>query len=522
MSLEIIKDKIKINQLVKRERIESLVEGEITLPDHKPKIENLISLDGEVEITNQLLKGETLIVTGMVKFRTIYTTLEDEDQLIHSLESKTDFREEIALESSYDAKSMIKAVIEHIEYTKLTDKKIGVKAIVDIDSKLQLQDTIEIIKDVKGREGIETLEETLNYREMVGTTKVQNTVKDTFEIEDCDGDIVDILRIDVDAITSESRVVDGKVIVAGSVKCFLLYYSDDKNKTLDYIKEEIPFTHFVEVEGAEQGMDYSLDLVVEDIGYDIRGDINGNLRIIDLETAVSTDVTVYNDLEKEIITDAYSTVKKFEIKSKNIDLTKNLGKENIDETLKQVIDVEEGEIVNLCNIKATSIITDSRVLEEKVIVEGIVELDAVYVGKRNTLNVLKSEIPFKSYLDIEDSNNLDIEVSSIISDISYSELNKEQIEVEISLTNKIELNSTRSIKVVSEAKELDEMISKKDRASIIIYMVQKKDTVWDIAKRYSTTVEDIIATNNIEEDNLSVGDKIIIEKHLDTTLQAYA
>ncbi len=523
MSLELIKDRIKIDQLVGRERVESLVEGEITLPDYKPKIDKLITLDGEVEITNQLLKEDTLIVTGLVKFKTIYTTEEDEDQLIHSLESKTDFREEIALTSSYDAKATVLAKIEHIEYTKLTDKKIGVKTVIDIEARLEQHGSVEIIKDLEGGEGVQTLKQTVKYSELVASTQTKNTVKDTFEIAEGAGDVIDILRIDTDVKVSESRVVDGKVIVAGDLKCFILYYSDNEDQQLSYIKQDIPFTHFAEVEDAVADMNYSLDLKVKDVNYDVRGDINGNLRIIDFESSVIIDAKVYTQSQKEIITDTYSTVKKYNVKTENVMLTQNLAKHNIEESLKQIIDIKGEEMVKLCNIKANPVLTDSRILEEKVIIEGIVELDILYIGKSQSLNVLKSEIPFKSYIDIEKSDSkIDIEVKNIINDISHSKINCNELEVEISLTNTIAVNTVKNINVVSEAVELEETISNKDRASITIYMVQKKDTVWDIAKRYSTTVEEISSTNGIEEENLKVGQKIIIEKHLDTTLQAYA
>lgn len=524
MKIENIKNKIKIDQLVGRERIESLVEGEITLPDHKPKIDKLISLDGEVEITNQLLKEDTLIVTGVVKFRTLYTTEEDEDQNIHALQSKTDFREEIILESSYDARAVVQAEIEHIEYTKLTDKKVGVKTVIDIQAKLQKEGTIEIIKDIEGGESIQTHKKSIKYNELVASNKTKNLVKDTFEIAEGRGDVLDILRIDADTKVSESRVVDGKVIVAGSVNCFIMYYSDDEDQTLSYISESIPFTHFVELSGAQKDMDYNLDIKVTDVNYDVRGDINGNLRIIDLETSVTIDAKVFAQSQQEIVIDAYSTERIFQVKSEDIKLSQTLAKHSLEEKLNGTIKVSGGEITKLCSVKSRPIMTDLRTLEEKVIVEGVVDLDIVYIGENQSLQISKSEIPFKLNVELEDSKDIDIdiEVQNIIENISYEKLNDSEIEVSIDLISNITVNAIKNIKMVVEATQKEEFINKNNRSSITIYLVQKGDTVWDIAKRYSTTVEDIKVTNDIEEDNLKVGDKIIIEKHIDTVLQAYA
>ena len=43
----------------------------------------------------------------------------------------------------------------------------------------------------------------------------------------------------------------------------------------------------------------------------------------------------------------------------------------------------------------------------------------------------------------------------------------------------------------------------------------------DVAKRYNTTIEDILSSNNLESSyEIKVGDKIIIEKSLDKDLAA--
>lgn len=55
-----------------------------------------------------------------------------------------------------------------------------------------------------------------------------------------------------------------------------------------------------------------------------------------------------------------------------------------------------------------------------------------------------------------------------------------------------------------------EEISK--RPGIIGYMVREGDELWDLAKRYSTTVDSIKEVNSLTDHGIKEGDKILIFK----------
>ena len=49
-------------------------------------------------------------------------------------------------------------------------------------------------------------------------------------------------------------------------------------------------------------------------------------------------------------------------------------------------------------------------------------------------------------------------------------------------------------------------------ACFIGYMVQEGDTLWTIAKRYFTSIDSIRKVNQLERDELSPGQKLVIVK----------
>lgn len=47
---------------------------------------------------------------------------------------------------------------------------------------------------------------------------------------------------------------------------------------------------------------------------------------------------------------------------------------------------------------------------------------------------------------------------------------------------------------------------------MVIYIVKPEDRLWDIAKKYKSTVETIAEINHLEEESLQPGQKLLILK----------
>ena len=47
------------------------------------------------------------------------------------------------------------------------------------------------------------------------------------------------------------------------------------------------------------------------------------------------------------------------------------------------------------------------------------------------------------------------------------------------------------------------------------FIAEKDGNLWDIAKEYSTTIESIMELNNLKNDNVKKGDKLLLLKMVD-------
>lgn len=510
--MEMIRDILKVEELKGYEEIESLVETDLYLNQVNPDIERVLWADGKVEILNTKIIQDKILVNGLIKFKIVYKSNEEESN-IHLLETNRDFREEIEIEGiTEEMAGEIKSKLEYIEYEIIDERKLFLAALIKLKGKVDQVNLVEIVKDIKEGPNLQILKEKIQYNDVKGKEESYTFIKEAFEIQEEQPNIDEVLKIQMMAYEKEFNISQDRIIVSGMIETSIIYFGENR---LNSIKREIPFTHFLEMTDIHEGLKCHINMEVVDGQYELRENLEGAIRIIDLEAKVKILGKVYDIEEKEVIIDAYSTSKVMNLKREEIAIIENIkdivDRENITKELSGT------GFKEIYAVEGNSNIIDSQYVEDKIIVEGLLSL-IIYYLKEETEEIatLREEIPFKSYVTTEElENNPIINVDTSLEELKYN-LKNDILNIEGKVKNHILIDMERKINILAEIEETEVLIDKKNRPSITIYMVQKEDSLWNIAKRYNTTMEEIILANDIiSPSTLMPGEKIIIEKKVD-------
>ncbi len=510
--MEVIKDILKVEEQKGYKETETLVEEEIYLDQTKPDIDTILWADGKIQILSTKIITDKILINGLVKFKLVYKSQEEELN-IYTIESNCDFKEEIEIQGiSEDMAVDVSSNLEYIQYEQKDDRKIQLTALVKLTGKVYATSSVEIIRDIEGGSNLQLLKEKIQYNDVLGRKESYELIKDIFEIGENMPSIDEILKIELHPYEKEHSISADRIILSGILEASIIYFGGSK---LNSIKREIPFTHFIEHSEIQSEIKCSIDMEIVDGSYQLKESLEGDLRIIDLEVNLKILTKLYDNKEKEVIIDAYST-------SNYI----NLGKEEISitENIKDVVSREEiskelsGKgFKEVYAVEGTTNIINYQYVEDKVMIEGILVLDIYFLeDMTETIKTLKEEIPYKSYITVDElGKDFSINIETDLEELNYH-IQEDVLSIQATVKNHIFINRERKITMISEIQETDELIDKKNRPSIIIYIIQKDDTLWDIAKRYNTTIEEIISANDVLSPNtLMPGEKIIIEKKVD-------
>ncbi|MCT4566185.1 MAG: DUF3794 domain-containing protein [Maledivibacter sp.] len=519
MSVGLIKEMLKLDRMVGSENVQALVESDIVVPDSKPDIHNILSAEGNVNISDREIMQGKIVVQGTVSYKILYTS-DDQDKLLYSMKASNGFTQNIEMDNIDGMmEPEVNYNIEHMDFGIMNERKISAQTVLNLTGKVFKTEEVDIVKEVEGVEDIQALKDTVTYDNSIGNNSSQTVLRENFELGEDDAEITEVLQVNGNAVINEKKVTDNKVIIGGNVNVNMLYATDEPRNPVHELKHEIPFTHFVEVPKAENDMDCRVDVNIDEVYTDVKKNINEENKVYDVEVVLKANVKVYKKVEKEVLLDAYSPTRKLNIQTNDFKFMKNIGSNSSHAVIKETIDTPNDypSIFKVFTVKARPVVTDYRMIENKNIIEGFIDTNVLYMADTEEMQVqsFNQEVPFRHYVEVEGMNeDMEADVKLDIQDVDFTAINSKQIEAKFSLNAHSEVNKEYEMNVLINIEDLGEVDDDDNKASITIYFVQEGDNLWDIAKRYNTTVNEILQTNEItDSEEVKAGNKIIIQKN---------
>lgn len=519
MSLELVKEAFKVNNLLGEDTIQTVIENDIIVPDTKPDIARVLLLDGDVFVTGCDTGTDRVVTSGCIVCKILYIS-DDEARSVKSIISNIPFSYTLDVPGVRGGmKCRTKGLLEHMDYNLLNGRKINIKAILTLNCKANDEIEREYCSGVSGLEDVQVLKENVMLNSYLGSNKVNYVIKEDLELPSSKPTITEILKNDVKISGKDFKIADGKVVVRGDISVSTLYIADDDNRSLQYMENEIAFNQIVELDGADDETRVDVDYDLIDYKVEALEDSDGELRNIRAEVNLNLYVDGTSSREVEVLSDAYSPKARLSLEKNIIELDEMFAENRSQIIIKDVVNLSDcsPEVSEIFNVISKYSVSDLRVEEDRVIIEGAVQNNLLYLANSDEQPIFnfKKDIPFKQEIDIKGANrDMKPEIALELEHCNYSMVSSDQVEIRVVIGVSTKVETKKKIPVVNKVFEgLPDEKKIQSMPSIIIYITQPEDSLWKIAKKYGTTVGTLMKVNNINErDVLTVGQQILVVK----------
>lgn len=499
------KETLCINQMIGKKIDTMMVEEDFVVPDIKPDILSTIHTNGTVCIYKKEVLDGKIKIDGCINVYIMYLA-DDENASVRSLNTNLEFSQIVDFDKVKESMMLEQQVtLKSIECRVLNGRKVSVKAIMDMELKVFSNEEVEFIKQIDTVPDVQLLNENLRISSLLGTGTTKVYAKDTIMIDNVD-DLAEIMKVDVLVKNKETKISYNKVLAKADANVKIVYLTTDNR--INMISNNIPVMGFIDMPNVA-------DEHLCDMQYEIKNvlmkpnSVEEHSIYVEIELELSAHV--YETKNVNVIQDLYSPTVNLAYKQKMI---KAMSEKQM---ITDICAVREKQFISeignhkIYDVDVLPSITKQTILTDRIIYEGELALTFLFAAdnssRMSTQNVI---LPFHYTMDcIGIDQNSQVETNVELTMQDFVVMPDESMDIKIDLQFSVQVSNVRNINVIEEI--AIEETRKEERYSLVIYFVKPGDTLWNIAKRFKSTVPNIVKMNEIENENkINVGEQLFI------------
>jgi hypothetical protein len=517
------KENIDIENIVGEDSLETLIEGSIELSRQQEPISRVISLGLIPRITSKEVVEGAVQIRGALDVDMLYE-VEDEGEEIHVAH----YWQKQAIPFAYVAEvagvippglALVTVTLEEIEYEVISARLMEVDVVVSFDIKVMTKNSVNVVSGILTQkpDDFSLSRETYLVEKVVGQKTLQSTVNSIIEVPRDNPSIDSILKPLAEGIVTDADIIDGKVRVRGIIESGIIYTATSRSGVLSYHlvrRGAQVFEHMLALPGIYEGMNAIAGVEIADIQANLISE-----REVDLDVLININAKVHELKELNVVTDIASKLDvQIELLKTALIIEKFTGRANIEIPVKGIVGAgdEDPPIGKILDIRLIPYVNDSRLLENRAVVDGDVGIEVIYVGMfegkdEEVLHSFMSQIPFDGAVDIEDAGSgMSVVSCANIKDANYDMVDERGVDIVITLNVDVEVVQKEEMEAIIDAVTVEPV---RRTPGITICNVLEEDTLWRISRRYGTDEETILKLNGLSSENdIPVGSKLIIPR----------
>lgn len=522
--LELIRRNIHMNRWKNQISTQVTLDDDFIVPDTMSDIAQVILDAGTVQLEPVKVQSERVQVHGKMEFHVLYRK---EEGGLQTLGGMIPFEETVNVpgleERDYVSVSW---QLEDLDIGVINSRKLSIKALVTLEIKVEtLFDTEAAVEigtvqdDGTDEPLIEKQKRTMNIAAIALRRKDTYRVKEELTLSGNKPAIDRILWTELRLSGVTARPMEGRIRMDGTLQVFVIYEGEGEQAVIQWMEESIPFSGEVEMSGAADSMIPAISVRLVHRSVEEKPDYDGEMRELDVDAVMELDIRLYEEQELDIVSDLYALNRELQLEMGDAwfdqILLRNIGRCKVSEKVK----LDSGQrVLQICHSTGSVKVDDMTAIDGVLVLDGVLEVKLLYLTDDDAQPVQSSQemVPF----------HYELEVPGITKDsIWYLEHGLEQLTAVMVGGEMAEIKAVICVDVlvlqpirqnVIQGAQLMPLDTEKlqEKPGIVGYLVQKDDDLWKIAKRFHTTVDNIVTTNSLTAESVTPGDCLILVKEV--------
>ena len=509
MDLKINREMLSVSEKIYDGVQEQSVELDYILPDYYPDIFKLIKCCIVPTIISSNINGDSLTYELLADVKILYCS--EKDNKLQCINQKMTYSKTVQMGANVN-KPMVSLIpkADHINCRVVNQRRIDMRGAVSIKVKITGETTQEVICDIFGMNAqMKKIPVEYAAKKIIENKTI--TVNEDVELNMSKPSVSGIVRSDVILSEPDKKIISNKLVVKGDAEVKVLYTCSDGMETMNF---SVPYSQIVDMEGLDENYDCSVNLRL--VSCDIIANTNsdGENKLLKCELKIGIRCRAIKTVPVQLVADAYSTSYPCEYASSKFMIDQPPVSVNEIFQNKTSIENDDGTIACVYDVWSTvkNINIQINSEERSLKISGMLCFSIMIKNENNFPAILEKEEAFEHVVE-----------NDKITENSLAEINVEPLGCTYTLTSSNGLSIKTDIRVIGDLftssicealtdVKFDDTVKitrDGDYALKLYYGVENED-VWNIAKKYCTSVNAIMEENSLDSDRLTDNGMLLI------------
>ncbi|MCD8012776.1 MAG: DUF3794 domain-containing protein [Lachnospiraceae bacterium] len=575
--MDLLMKKIHMCRQTQSVQTQMTLDEDFNVPDVSPDVGMIIWTREKVVMEHTRIANGMVFVDGFLEAGILYMDDTKERQL-HRMNTRIPFDEEIAMEGlkaeddsleSGRVTVSVRHETEDLSVTLINSRKLAIRALISIEVLAEETADLAAAVDIQSsrsssewgatetagradapawQAGTEPAGRTDPLARQAGTEpalcerkekleylqlEVQNKdilrLKEDVQLPSNKPNIREILWEDVQLRGCRTQISEGKLAVRGSLFLFVLYRAEDEKQSLQWIEQTVPAegelalppSDVPRTEADDAGLVPDIEVTLSEADLTAKEDLDGELRTLHLEGMLDLNIRIYGTDTVEVLSDVYSPDKDLELVSCEETfetlVVRNESKCRVQGKIR--IQSAKPRILQICHGRGSVKIDKTEAVgSHNLRIEGALPVSILYISSDDTqpFAVLEGTIPFSHEAQAQEiDESCRYTLRAALDQLSATMSDSEEIEIRASVTLDLFAVRPGRQRCIHEIHEKEYEPGQLEAVpGMTGYIVQEGETLWDIAKQYFQTPQQIMEMNGLSSEQVRKGDCLILMKHV--------
>lgn len=474
--------------------------GEYPLPDYNGDVKKILALKTRVLPSGKFASDDSLEFSGSVGYDVVY--LDSENNVTHA-EFVTDYDAAIKINSESFVDADVDTSVSACSIRLIGPRKISAKCSLESDVRISERRAVSIDGDAFAAFEPEILTETVRVSRFVfASTEPREMTEQMLSLDGAIADEVEVLFTDACVEVEHTDVTPSGVDVKAKIALSMLWRDADGKVSL--LTKDVPISDTIPCDTAK----FDQNVFVRGETVSQKGGVIPTDEGVNLNTSLTVVFKMYDvsNCDIDLVKDSYLKERGSENEYSDFSYTEHIASVRGENDFAYRTELSETGIEcfdEIVYMDAKVHVSSSDVTDSGVKIVGEIRFSGIasQVFEENTITYtpikFTAPISYNVNLDCQKHDNMRVNCNVDANDIKI-ECDENTLSVTCTLSTFLTVNSERRQRCLGASYLTDEEFER-DESTVTVYYPDRSETLFDIAKRFHTSVNAIAAANKLTQ-----------------------